>query len=56
MKNTQNRRGPLKLGETQRLKRYIGSRKKEKGKRRCNQEDLENIVKLLKQVSGFYYN
>jgi hypothetical protein len=49
-------RGPLKLGDTDKLKRKMGSRKNEKGMRRCSQEERENIFKLLKQVSSFCYN
>ena len=33
----------MRLGETARAKKYTGIKKKEKGKRRCSQVDLENI-------------
>jgi hypothetical protein len=45
---------PLKLGDIERLKRKMGSRKNEKGILRCSQEDLEIIVdRSINKVTQF---
>ena len=53
MKKTQPIREPLMLGETDRLKIKMGSKKNENGILKCSQEERLNINLVLKQSNGF---